>query len=132
MPPVFVSPDGQPFHAPPSGVKGFLFDENLPRRVLFVPSHPVLHVEMLGRSPDDAALWECARNEEFVIVTKDADFSHRILLSHPPPWVVHLRFGNVRRADFHAFPARVWPQIEALLPAYKLVNVYADRIEAVS
>ena len=31
----------------------------------------------------------------------------------------------------NAFPARVWPQIEALLPAHKLVNVYLDRIEAV-
>ena len=58
-------------------------------------------------------------------------FSDRILVSQPPPWVVHLRIGNLRRADFHAFLARVWPQIEALLPAHKLVNVYLDRIEAV-
>jgi hypothetical protein len=45
--------------------------------------------------------------------------------------VVHLRIGNLRRADFHSFLARVWPRIEALLPAHKLVNVYLDRIEAV-
>ena len=44
---------------------------------------------------------------------------------------MHLRIGNLRRADFHVFLARVWPQIEALLPAHKLVNVYLDRIEAV-
>ncbi len=112
-------------------MKGFLFDENLPRRIRFTPSHPVVHVEMLGPSPDDAAVWECARQRELVIVTKDADFSDRILLAQPPPWVVHLRIGNLRRADFHAFLARIWPQVEALLTAHKLVNVYADRIEAV-
>lgn len=44
---------------------------------------------------------------------------------------MHLRIGNLRRADFHAFLTRVWPQIEALLPTHKLVNVYPDRIEAV-
>ena len=74
---------------------------------------------------------EFARARFLAIVTKDTDFSDRILLSQPPPWVVHLRIGNLRRTDFHAFLTRVWPQIEALLPAHKLVNVYLDRIEAV-
>ncbi len=113
-------------------MKGFIFDENLPRRISFTPSHPVTHVETLGASPEDAAVWGYARQGELVIVTKDADFSDRILLSQPPPWVVHLRIGNLRRADFHAFLARIWPQVETLLPAHKLVNVYADRIEAVN
>ena len=36
------------------------------------------------------------------------------------------------QTDFHAFLARIWPQVESLLPAHKLVNVYADRIEAVN
>lgn len=90
-------------------MKGFLFDENLPQRIRFTPSQPVVHVETLGASLEDAAVWEFARQGELVIVTKDADFSDRILLSQPPPWLVHLRIGNLRRADFHAFLARIWP-----------------------
>ena len=66
-----------------------------------------------------------------VIVSKDADFSDRIILHSPPPWVVHLRFGNLRKNDFHALLGRVWPQIEKLLKIHKLVNVYADRIEGI-
>lgn len=69
--------------------------------------------------------------DSLAIVSKDTDFSDRILLSQPPPVVVHLRIVNLRRAGFHAFLARVWPTIELLLPAHKLVNVYLDRIEAV-
>ena len=69
---------------------------------------------------------------QWVIVTKDTDFSDRILGSMPPPWIVHLRFGNVCRKEFHRFLASVWPQIESLLPAHKLVCVYTDRIEAFS
>ena len=66
-----------------------------------------------------------------VIVSKDADFSDRIIIYSPPPWVVHLRFGNLRKKDFHALLARLWSQIENLLKFHKLVNVYADRIEGI-
>jgi hypothetical protein len=51
------------------------------------------------------------------------------MAQQPPPWVVHLRFGNLRRHDFHSALARLWPAIEALLPMHKLVNVYLDCIE---
>jgi predicted nuclease of predicted toxin-antitoxin system len=76
-------------------------------------------------------LWQHARENELVIVSKDADFPHRMMLASPPPWVVHLRIGNLRRRDVHALLARLWPGIEVLLPAQKLINVYSDRIEAV-
>lgn len=66
-----------------------------------------------------------------MIVTRDARFSARILISAPRPWGVHLRPGNMRRRDFHALLARVWPRLEALLPDHKMVAVYEDRIEAV-
>jgi predicted nuclease of predicted toxin-antitoxin system len=113
-------------------LKGFLFDENLPQNISFSPMLPVCHARSLGVSAADSMLWQHARENELVIVSKDADFSHRMMLASPPPWVVHLRIGNLRRADFHAFLARIWPQVESLLPAHKLVNVYADRIEAVN
>lgn len=112
-------------------MKGFLLDENLPRRVTFAPSLPVIHASDLGVAVSDTELWRKASEQRWVIVSKDADFSQRIMIQQPPPWVVHLRFGNLRRQDFHATLARLWPAIEALLPAHKLVNVYLDRIEAV-
>jgi len=52
-------------------------------------------------------VWEFARKRELVIVSKDADFSDRIIIQRPPPWVVHLRFGNLRKKDFHALLSRV-------------------------
>ena len=85
----------------------------------------------MGPSPADTQVWEFARQRRLVIVSKDADFSERIILSTPSPWVVHLRFGNLRRREFHALLARVWPQVESLLKTYKLVNVYADRVEGI-
>ena len=113
-------------------MNGFLFDENLPSRILFTPSLRVVSTSTVGTSPTDTQLWEFARNRHLVIVSKDADFSERIIMHTPPPWVVHLRFGNLRRREFHTLLARVWPQVEALLKRHKLVNVYADRVEGVS
>lgn len=111
-------------------MKGFLLDENLPTRLTFSPSLPVSHARDFGENPTDSELWDLAGQRQWVIVTKDTDFSDRILVSMPPPWIVHLRFGNMRRREFHRFLASVWSQVESLLPAHKLVCVYADRIEA--
>ena len=112
-------------------MKGYLFDENLPKRLRFSPKLPIISTSKIGRQPTDSQLWEFARKHDLVIVSKDADFSDRIITHSPPPWVVHLRFGNLHRNDFHALLARVWPQIETLLKSHKLVNVYADRLEGI-
>lgn len=112
-------------------MKGFLLDENVPVRLTFRPSLPVVSsAQVLGKSADDLDLWEFAKERDFVIVTKDADFSDRILMSEPPPWIVHLRFGNRRRRDYHRLLEQMWPRIEALLPRHKMIAVYGDRIEA--
>jgi predicted nuclease of predicted toxin-antitoxin system len=111
-------------------MNGVLLDENLPVRLTFQPSVPVYHATQLGSCPSDSQIWHYARENELAVVTKDADFIDRILITTPPPWIVHLRFGNLRRQDFHAFLGAVWPQVESLLPQNKLVCVYLDRIEA--
>ena len=110
-------------------MKGFLLDENLPSRLVCSPGLPLVPFSQVANHPSDSEIWNFARLNELVIVTKDADFSDRILIQSPPPWVVHLRFGNLRRKDFHALLARMWPQVETLLKTHKLVNIYSDRLE---
>jgi predicted nuclease of predicted toxin-antitoxin system len=112
-------------------MKGFLFDENLPARLRFSPKLPIVPVSNVGKNPSDSQIWEFARRRELVIVSKDTDFSDQIITQTPPPWVVHLRFGNLRKNEFHTLLARVWPQIETLLKSHKLVNVYSDRLEGI-
>lgn len=113
-------------------MRGFLLDENLPTRLRFTPDQPVIHATALGSQATDAQVWAHARANDLVIVTKDADFSLRMLRATPPPRVVHLRFGNLRRAEFHEFLARVWPRIESLCVAHKLINVERERITFVA
>jgi predicted nuclease of predicted toxin-antitoxin system len=113
-------------------VKGFLLDENLPHRLRFRLSGLIVHSRDIGERVSDDALWDYARDHDLVIVSKDADFSDRILIAEPPPRVVHLRFGNLRRSEFHSFLEKIWPRVEALLASHKLINIYRDALEVVS
>ena len=113
-------------------MNGFLLDENLPSRLRFPLPLPVKHSTDLGGSPSDTEIWNYAKANGLVIISKDADFSDRIAAEQPPPWVIHLRVGNLRKREFHAFLERNWATIYSLLPAHKLLNVYFDRVEAIS
>jgi predicted nuclease of predicted toxin-antitoxin system len=75
-----------------------LFDENLSpelaRRIvdLFPDS---VHVRDVGmKAADDPIVWEFAKNNDFVIVSKDADMHDLSLIFGNPPKVVWLRLGN--------------------------------------
>jgi predicted nuclease of predicted toxin-antitoxin system len=39
----------------------------------------------------------------YTIVTKDADFYDRIILSEPPPRVIYLQIGNMRIRELFVF-----------------------------
>lgn len=112
-------------------MKGFLFDENLPRAPTLQTPFGLTHALEIGPRPTDSRIWMYAQQNDLAIVTKDADFSQRIILSEPPPRVVHLRVGNMRGRDFADWLKRVWPRIESSVSTHKLVNVYLDHIEAV-
>jgi predicted nuclease of predicted toxin-antitoxin system len=77
----------------------FLFDANLsPELVRLLAGHypgsdHVLLVG-LGASPTDDAIWKHAAKNDFVIVSKDADFYRLSTLHGAPPKFVWLRVGN--------------------------------------
>ncbi|MES2884903.1 MAG: DUF5615 family PIN-like protein [Pseudomonadota bacterium] len=57
-----------------------------------------MFINLLG-AVDDREVWEYARQQGFMIATKDSDFQDlSVLLGHPPK-VLWLRTGNGSRAD---------------------------------
>jgi predicted nuclease of predicted toxin-antitoxin system len=75
-----------------------LLDENLSDRIIhrIIDLYPNSeHVKTLGLiNIDDAVIWEYAKMNGFVIVSKDSDFHQRSLLYGHPPKFVYLRVGN--------------------------------------
>jgi len=75
-----------------------LFDENLSPRLAEAltaefPDSGHMHALGLG-SADDTTVWEYARAQGYVLVTKDADFHDLSLIRGHPPKVVWIRRGN--------------------------------------
>ncbi len=75
-----------------------LLDENLSDRIIpnIIDLYPnSQQVKTLGlANTDDAAIWEYAKTNGFVIVSKDSDFHQRSLLYGHPPKFIFLRIGN--------------------------------------
>lgn len=55
------------------------------------------HVESVGLTASDTAIWEYAKSHGFTIVSKDSDFEQRGLVFGAPPKVIWIRLGNCRR-----------------------------------
>jgi len=84
-------------------MKPLLFDENLSPRLpdwladVFPNS---LHVSSVGLDRAmDRVVWDYARQNDLMIVTKDADFSEMSLLFSFPPKVIWIRRGNCSTRD---------------------------------
>jgi predicted nuclease of predicted toxin-antitoxin system len=74
-----------------------------------------IHLHLLGLDrADDEVVWELARREGFLIVTKDADFSDLCLMRGFPPKVIWIRLGNCTTQAVEALLRRHREQIEAL------------------
>jgi len=75
-----------------------LLDENLSDRIVdkIIEMYPdSQHVKTLGlTNTDDAIIWEFAKMNSFVIISKDSDFHQRSLLYGHPPKFIYLRIGN--------------------------------------
>ncbi len=110
----------------------FLIDANLPHRFAVWRAPDFELVADHDDAWSDSSVWEYARAHDLTIVTKDADFSDRIMAASPPPRVIHLRVGNMRLADLRAFLMRVWPQLDELSTRHKLLIVHASHIECIA
>lgn len=75
-----------------------LFDQNLSHRLvrLLADVYPeCTHVRNIGlNTATDTIIWEYAKNNGYMIVSKDPDFHQRSFVLGYPPKVVWVRRGN--------------------------------------
>lgn len=84
-------------------MKLLLFDQNLSPRLVnqladICPDS--VHVSALGLGEAmDLEIWQYAHDHDYVIVTKDADFSELGVIQGFPPKVIWIRRGNCSTKD---------------------------------
>jgi predicted nuclease of predicted toxin-antitoxin system len=109
----------------------YLVDANLPYYFSLWNNDDYIHQHDIDSSQKDSMLWEYAKEHDLTIITKDSDFSDRILVLQPPPRIIRLAVGNVRMRQFYQLILPVWQELCELSRGHKLVVLYEDRIEAV-
>lgn len=112
-------------------MKKYLIDTNLPYFFGLWKTEEFIHQNDLNPKTKDKVIWRYAKQYNLTIITKDADFSNRMLLSDPPPRVIHIKFGNLTMSKFYDVIHKNWNIITEMSACHKLVNVYIDRIEGV-
>ena len=106
-----------------------LVDNQLPSalaRFLAANGFDCQHVMDIGfEAASDQTIWEHARKEGLVIVTKDEDFGHLAdRQTTVPPQVLWVRLGNCRKAALLKAFADVLPQItEQLQKGHAVVEL---------
>ena len=107
-----------------------LLDENLSRRLVPFLQHEFpgsSQVTLLGlESASDQEIWNRAKQDGYVVVTKDADFQELSLVWGAPPQVIRLRTPNLNRSAVlkilldhkeqihHAFEIEVMSSVELI------------------
>ncbi len=109
----------------------YLIDANLPYRFSLWRGDDFIHQNDLGDEWTDTQIWNYAKENNLTIVTRDADFSNRIIFHNPPPKVIHIRYGNMKMREFFIVLTAIWNDVIELSEDHKLVNIFRDRIEAI-
>ena len=108
----------------------FLVDVNLPKYFSFFNSPNFVHQLDLDPQWDDTAIWNYAKEREWVILSRDTDFYYRCL-ADPSVKVVQLRLGNIRIRDMYQFFEDHWDTIVSKLPEAQLLDVSRSEISVV-
>ncbi|ACK65929.1 conserved hypothetical protein [Rippkaea orientalis PCC 8801] len=75
-----------------------LFDHNLSPSLVnrladLYPHSNHLYLMGLDQEPDKV-IWETAKEQNYIIVTKDSDFNELLILQGFPPKIIWIRIGN--------------------------------------
>ncbi len=99
-------------------MKLLLFDQNLSPRLidrladLFPDS---VHVSTLGMGKAmDSEIWQYAHDHDYMIVTKDADFSELGIVRGFPPKIIWIRRGNCSTQEIESILRENYGAIETL------------------
>ncbi len=109
----------------------FLIDVNLPYHFSLWKGDRYINQNDIDDEWTDTQIWNYARESGLTIVSKDSDFSTRVIFHLPPPKVIHIRLGNLKMREFFAAMNSVWDEVLELNKEHKLVTVFRDRIEAI-
>lgn len=109
----------------------YLIDANLPFNVPVWKDERFVFVLKIDPSWNDEEIWNYAKANSLIIVTKDKDFILKQIAFGVPPKVIHVKFGNLKLNHFIGRIEMVWQEVGQLIEINDTVNIYLNKIEAI-
>ena len=109
----------------------FLVDANLPFRISKWKNDKFIYVLNINPLWNDEEIWDYAKTNNLIIVTKDKDFRVKQIMQGFPPKVIHIKFGNLKLNEFENVINECWDKVEIFIKDHSLINIYLDTIEAI-
>lgn len=99
-------------------MKLLLFDQNISPRLVdrLADIYPnSVHVSTLGMgNAMDSDIWQYAHDHDYMIVTKDADFSELGVVNGFPPKIIWIRRGNCSTQEIESILRENYDAIKSL------------------
>ena len=99
-------------------MKLLLFDQNISPRLVdrLADIYPnSVHVSTLGMgNAMDSDIWQYAHDHDYMIVTKDADFSELGVVNGFPPKIIWIRRGNCSTQEIESILRKNYDAIKSL------------------
>jgi len=109
----------------------FLIDVNLPKRFSFFNSPEFTHLVDINSEMSDTEVWSYAKENDFIILTKDSDFYYRSLFEEKTVKVIYLKLGNQKLSELHIFFTNNWGLIKKQIESHWLIIASHDEIEII-
>ncbi|NMH24409.1 DUF5615 family PIN-like protein [Flavobacterium solisilvae] len=109
----------------------FLVDVNLPKNFSFFNHDNFIFVADINLQMTDTEIWNYALKNNLIILTKDADFYSKFLLSDTFPKIVYFKIGNCSLKQLHAYFNSNWTIIEREIQNCRFIIAKEDHIESI-
>jgi predicted nuclease of predicted toxin-antitoxin system len=109
----------------------FIIDANLPYYFGLWNNPDYIHIFDIDDTWNDQQIWDYAKQNNLIIVSKDADFALKAFVEGTPPKVIHIKFGNLKIREFHEKITTIWDEIKNLIDENNMINIYIDKIEII-
>ncbi|HEU4497355.1 MAG TPA: DUF5615 family PIN-like protein [Flavobacterium sp.] len=110
----------------------YLVDVNLPKYFSFFNEGSYIFVSDINLTMPDSEIWNYALQNDLVILTKDADFYNRFLISENAPKVIYFQLGNFSLKQLFLYFEANWEKIKNAIPVSRFIIARENNIECIS
>lgn len=109
----------------------FLIDVNLPKHFSFFNSDEFIHLADIDPQMSDNEIWNFAKENNLIILTKDSDFYFKSIQEEHSVKVIYFKLGSQKLSDLHRYFSNNWNLIKDLINNNRLVLAGINEVEII-